>query len=287
MSARCAYLVMAILLLAPALCADAPAASGTAKNRATLQIPYKLTDTQHVLVRAKINGRGPFNFIIDTGAPLLYVSTPVGKKLGLTPDKKGWDTLDRFEIEGGAVLSKIRCRVETPFQLEGMNAMGLAGVELHGIIGYTVLANYRMEFDFTRDKMAWTRLDFTPPAPIPVGAKAGAAAGIESMAGLMKLASFLLGTRAQPEVTPRGFLGMEMKEIEGAVVVVGVLPQSPAAVAGVKSGDRIARINNKSVATMADVNKLTARGRVGEVFRFTVVRGVDRMNIDIRAGEGL
>ena len=30
-------------------------------------IPYKLTDTKHVLVRAKINGKGPFNMILDTG----------------------------------------------------------------------------------------------------------------------------------------------------------------------------------------------------------------------------
>ena len=34
--------------------------------------------------------------------------------------------------------------------------MGFAGAELHGIIGYNVLARYRMEIDFTRDKMTWT-----------------------------------------------------------------------------------------------------------------------------------
>ena len=38
-----------------------------------------------------------------------------------------------------------------------MNGLGLAGVELHGMIGYNVLARYRMEIDFTRDKMTWTR----------------------------------------------------------------------------------------------------------------------------------
>ena len=30
-----------------------------------------MTTFQHVLVRAKINGKGPFNFILDTGAPAL------------------------------------------------------------------------------------------------------------------------------------------------------------------------------------------------------------------------
>ena len=50
----------------------------------TYDVPYRMTNFNHVMVRAKINGKGPFNFIIDTGAPLLYVSTAVGKKLGLS-----------------------------------------------------------------------------------------------------------------------------------------------------------------------------------------------------------
>jgi len=253
----------------------------------TFQVPYRLTDTQHVLVRAKINGKGPFNFIIDTGAPLLYVATSVGKKLGLAHDEKGWTTLDRFEIEGGVVGSKVRCRVETPFQLEGMNSMGLAGAELHGIIGYTVLAQYRLEFDFTRDKMGWTRLDFKPPPPQPVGGKAGAAAGIEAMAGLMKLASFLMGTRAKPELSPRGFLGMQVVELEGAVTIQSVLAKSPAAQAGIQPGDRVCRINDTEVVEVADARRLAAKVRAGQTLRFTVVRGLQRKEIAVKATEGL
>src|SRR5262249_28725385 len=110
------------------------------KARDTFQVPYRLTGTQHVMVRAKINGKGPFNFLLDTGAPVLFVSTAVGKKLDLRADENGWATLDRFAIEGGPVVAKARSRVEDPFQLEGMNGLGLAGVHLDGIIGYTILA---------------------------------------------------------------------------------------------------------------------------------------------------
>ncbi len=95
----------------------------------TYNIPYKLTDTLHVLVRAKINGKGPYNFIVDTGAPVLFVSKGVGKKLGLKADSKNWGKIARFDIEGGAVNKEVRVRVETPFQLESMNAMNFAGAE--------------------------------------------------------------------------------------------------------------------------------------------------------------
>ena len=48
---------------------------------------------KHILVRAKINGKGPFNFILDTGAPALFVSTKVCDKIGVKSDKKGWGKL--------------------------------------------------------------------------------------------------------------------------------------------------------------------------------------------------
>src|SRR5262245_8239422 len=151
----------AVFLLAPPMRAEDKKADAKTYN-----VPYKMTKPQHIMVRAKINGKGPYNFIVDTGAPALFVSTAVCDKLGIKPDKKGYGTFDRFEIEGGVVLEKIQGRVEDPFQLKGMNAMNLAGAELHGMIGYTLLAKFKMEIDFTSDKMKWTPLDFEPPAPM-------------------------------------------------------------------------------------------------------------------------
>src|SRR5207245_2497221 len=111
----------------------------------------------------------PFNFIVDTGAPLMYVAIPTAKKVGLVADKKGAAMIERLEIEGGPVHTKFQCHVETPFQLEGMNAMGMAGTELHGMMGYTVLAHYRMEIDLRKDKMTWTWLDYKPATPVSLG----------------------------------------------------------------------------------------------------------------------
>src|SRR5262249_15631355 len=133
---------LAWLCLPPVLQADEAKKSQTTTS---YQVPYRLTDTKHILVRAKINGKGPFHFIVDTGAPALIVSTGAAKKAGVTPDKRGWGTFDKFEIEGGVVADKAKARIEDPFQLEGMNGLGLAGVHLDGMVGYTLLAKYRLE----------------------------------------------------------------------------------------------------------------------------------------------
>ena len=49
----------------------------------SFQIPYRLTDTNHFLVRVRLNGKGPFNFLVDSGAPSLYIATETAKKIGL------------------------------------------------------------------------------------------------------------------------------------------------------------------------------------------------------------
>ena len=92
-------LVLAFLSVAPAPKHD----ENVGKS---YQVPYRLTDTNHFLVRVRINGKGPFNFLVDTGAPALYVATETARKIGLKPDEDDfWTPVDRLEFEGGAALA--------------------------------------------------------------------------------------------------------------------------------------------------------------------------------------
>src|SRR4029077_612703 len=84
----------------------------------SFQVPYRLTNTNHFLVRVRLNGKGPFNFLVDTGAPALYVATETARKVGLKPSEESfWTVVERLDIEGGASLRNVNSRVEDPFQL--------------------------------------------------------------------------------------------------------------------------------------------------------------------------
>ena len=48
--------------------AEPPARAPDPQIGQSFQVPYRLTDTNHFLVRARINGKGPFNFLVDSGA---------------------------------------------------------------------------------------------------------------------------------------------------------------------------------------------------------------------------
>ena len=66
------------------------------------QIPYRVTETNHFLVRVRINGKGPFNFLVDTGAPALYIATETARKIGLEPVRNEyWTAVGRLDFEGG------------------------------------------------------------------------------------------------------------------------------------------------------------------------------------------
>lgn len=278
--------LLALGLLAPPLRADEPKKPEAER----FEVPYRLTVPKHIMVRAKINNKGPFNFILDTGAPALFVATHVCEKLGIKDDKNGWGTFDRFEIEGGLVLEKARGRVETPFQLEGMNGMGLAGAELHGIIGYNILAQYRMEIDFTKDRMIWTKLDWKPKAPMGLGGKGGGQGGLEFFGSIMKMVGTFLGRKADPDVVTRAFLGLELAEEGGDAVVKSVLSSGPAAEAGLKSGDRFVKFRGRSVYGLDGLQRFTNRAVAGEAVKVIVKRGGKdgaEIELTIKTGEGL
>ena len=250
MTAR--WLLFALFLAFPAFAqTDEPKKVEPKKEAKPGVVPYRLTDTHHTLVRVKINGKGPFNFIVDTGCPVFLIAEPVGAKIGLKTDK-GWATLDKLELEGGLELTKVKARVETPFQIEGMNAMGLPGVELHGLMGYTVLAKYKMEFDFTKKQMVWTPVSTEPLPP-----------------------------------QSRGFFGFEMEEKNSQVRVAKVLADSPAAKAGLKKGDRIVSIDATEVNSISEVLERTSKFTAGTRATFAIERGKEKQELAITAGEGL
>ena len=284
--------LLAILLLAAAPVAWAQDTKGdrdkSLADSKPVNVPYRLIDTHHVMVRCKINGKGPFNFIVDTGCPVLIVSKSVAKKIGLEADGKGWALIDKLDLEGGLTQEQVKARVETPFQIEGMNAMGLPGVELHGLLGYTVIAKYKMEFDFKERHMRWTPLDFDPPAPVALGgSKNPGLASLESLGGLMKVFSALTGIKPGPPPVPRGFFGFEVNEKDGNLTVTRVLAKGPAATAGLMAGDRIEKVEGEEISSLEELYAWAAQVRPGGMLSLDVIRGSDKRALKITAGNGL
>lgn len=284
-----AFATAAALVGLAALLPPIRAGGDDAKNAQvgeSFRVPYKLTETNHFLVRARINGEGPFNLIVDTGAPALYLSEEAAERAGVEPKRQGdyFARVEEIEFEGGARLEEIQTRVEDIFQLVGMNALGLPGKRLDGMIGFNVLARYRVEIDPTDDRMTWTRLDYDPPdIVVPRGFKGEPPAGVKALdliGGFAQLAAVFVGKQPEDQYEFRGFLGVVLDEREHAVVVSNVLPDSPAAEAGLEPGDRLVSLDGQATDSLAAAFEAASEVRPGDAVTARVKRSTSEADAD-------
>jgi len=77
---------------------------------------------------------------------------------------------------------------------------------------------------------------------------------------------------------------LTVPEING-VLVVQVMPSSPAAAAGLRRGDVIVEINGKLVTTAEQLQVAVENSRVGQPLRFKVQRGEQILQLTVRPGE--
>jgi hypothetical protein len=227
------------------------------EKAAGFQVPYRIAKTQHIIVKARINGSAPLNFVIDTGAPAFFIAEEAAKKAGLKPDEKGWALIDELRFEGTLRAQKVKARIETPFQLKGINGLTLAGMELHGLIGYSVLAKYEIHIDAKKDYMTWTPLDWIPPDPQGFGGsgkKNSQGASLEFLGSFMQGLGGLSGAKAGQPSNIRGFTGLVLEEKNEKVLVASVFLESPAGLAGVQIGDELIKFGDTDLHGLPEAN---------------------------------
>jgi serine protease Do len=82
-----------------------------------------------------------------------------------------------------------------------------------------------------------------------------------------------------------GVLGVSLKGSNlytGEPIVAACRQKSPAALAGIKPGDRIVEIEGRAVARSAELREALGRRYAGDTIRVTVLRGKDRISRDIK-----
>jgi hypothetical protein len=251
-------------------------------------VPFRLSDVKHVVVRVKLNGKGPFNFIVDTGAPAVFVGTETAKQIGIDMDgKEGDHSFDSFEVEGGPKMTSYKARVEDPFQLTGMNKINAAGIKYHGVLGYTLLAQYEIEYDFTRPHLKWTKLDWKPPPPPGFrNLSKGASDQMKTMVGLSLLATSILPRKPDAVIVYRGLLGIEIAEKNQQVIITKVLADTPAASAGLAVGDKIVEFRERTITSLLDLEKEALTLAAEKEIEMKIDRGGMEKTIQLTPGRG-
>ena len=142
-----------------------------AKGAASATFPIELINN-HIYLKAKVNGKGPYTFVFDTGGEGI-LNPDVAAKLGIRPAgalqasgagagtvQTGFAWVDKIQL-GGATLSHQAFAI-LPL---GPVMHDIEGVQIDGMVGYETAARYLTTIDYAHGTMTLSlpRPGVTPP----------------------------------------------------------------------------------------------------------------------------
>jgi membrane-associated protease RseP (regulator of RpoE activity) len=245
-------------------------------------VPFEMLASNHMVVEAKLNGKGPYRFIFDLGAPVTLLSNKAADASGsIAKDApksffmgtRGEGKIKRIEM-GALVADDLPVIVLDHPALKALS--GFLSKPLDGIIGYTFWAHYKLTIDYQAKQMTFSPVDF-------------------EVRDLMKdLPNRMAGPKVAKSIVlaPKGLWGFSLGEPEGGlespgVPVKAVLEGSPAALAGIKVGDILTTLDGRWTTSIHDVYAAAAGVESGKAVAVVVLRDGKEVTVLVTPKEGI
>jgi hypothetical protein len=255
-----------------------------AESPAPARVPFELLTTKHMAIQIKINGKGPYRVIFDTGAPVMLVNTKTARDSGLLAKSVAPPLFSPF---GGVGQVKIKTLEIGDLKAEDVPAMVMdhPTVELinkflgpiEGIVGFPFFARYRMTLDYQAKQLTFVPNGFDPPDVLQA-----------LMAAVMALAE----DSPKPKVlAPAAQWGLVLQKKDGddqaGVTIQEVLTLSAAAQAGLKIGDRLLTLDGRWTDTLADAYRAAGHVKPGNAAKVTIKRESKELILTVQPRSGL
>jgi hypothetical protein len=248
-------------------------------------VPFELLSTKHIVIKIKVNGKGPYPVIFDTGAPVMLLNYKVAKESGVLPkDAKA----PLFPLFGPVGDNKIKTLEIGDLKAADVSTivMDHPTVELiskhlgpiEGIVGFPFFARYKLTVDYQAKKLTFVPNGFEPPDTLKA-----------LVASVMALAN---DKPPEPKVlTPAAQWGLvlhkEKQDEDAGIAIRDVLPGSPAAEAGLKPGDRLLSLDGRWTDTLADAYLAAGKVKPGLSTNAVIRRDAKEMELTVKPQEGL
>jgi membrane-associated protease RseP (regulator of RpoE activity) len=263
------------------LLAVLPARAEESNDAKPVVVPFDLLKTKHITLDIKVNDKGPYRVVFDTGAPVTVLSTRLAKEAGV-PVKRGLfgpgapSELKTFQV-GDLKAEKLPAIVFDHPLIELMAKEKDIG-PLHGIVGFPFFARYRMTVDYKARKLTFTPNGFKPPDVL-----AEMAATVQELLNSKPPPPKVLAPAAQ-----WGLVAEKGQDDEDAgVTIKEVLPESAAATAGLMPGDRLLTLDGRWTDSIADLFAAAGFVKPGTTVKVVVSRGEKERTLTVTPAAGL
>jgi len=278
------FMLLAAVVAAPArqAAAESPATAPKADAKAVV-VPFELLKSRHMAVQVKINGKGPYRLIFDTGAPTNLINNKLAKEAGvLGKDAKpvaplfgmgGAKVMNTLEV-GDVKLEKVPVMV---MDHPTVSAISKALGPIDGIVGFPFFARYKTTVDYQKKELTFVPNGFEAP---------------DAIQALMD--KLMAGSKGKPE--PRvaapaavwGFVPDKGADDESAgVAVKEVFADSPAAAGGLKAGDRLLTLDGRWTDSVTDTFLAASLVKPGREVAVVVKRDGKEVTLKVKPARGL
>jgi hypothetical protein len=270
--------LVVVLIAAPAWAADGK----------SVTVPFTQLPSGHITVQVKINGKGPYQLIFDTGAPMSLINNRVAKDSGLDKGIKK-PLLAPFGALGDVKIKKLEVGDQS---VEDVSAMIMDHPtvsafndfyekkygKIDGIVGFPFFAQFSTTIDYQARTLTFVPNGHKPPDVIK---------------DLEKLVTELLlkGPNPPPKVLSAGAqFGLvpskDDKDEDAGVVVKEVIADGPAAKAGLKAGDRLLTLDGRWTDTVPDLFDAASRVKPGSTVTLVVKRDGKEIKLEVKPTAG-
>ncbi len=280
-----ALTVLGLSLVLPLLPADQPSVKTIEKPLAKPSVvPFELLQSGHMAVMVKVNGKGPYRVIFDTGAPINLFNNKLAKETGLLKGKPqsgfplfgsiGEASVKELEVGTEKAANQPAIVMDHPL----LEVMSKKLGPLYGIVGFPFFARYKMTLDYQAQTMTLAPSGYKP---------ANAMASLEKT-----LMSLMLGGPPEPRLlSSAGQWGLVAHKPSGdeeaGVIVKEVLPGTAVAAAGLKLGDRLLTVDDRWTDTLPDLYEAASHIQPGTTVSLRIKRGGTEMEVKVTPRAGL
>jgi hypothetical protein len=243
--------LLSLTLVLPLRAAEQPSVKPIEKPLAKpVVVPFELLKSGHMAVSIKVNGKGPYRVIFDTGAPLNLLNNQLAKEAGLLKGAPqsllpfvgtvGEVTVKQLEVGTEKAANQPAIVMDHPLVELMSKKLG----PLYGIVGFPFFARYKMTIDYQAQTLTLVPNGYKPPNVMR---------SIES-----SLFQMMAGGPQPPKVlAPAGQWGLVAHKLAGdedaGVLVKDVMAGGAAAAAGLKAGDRLLSIDGRWTDSVEDL----------------------------------